>query len=148
MLTLDQVILSFIASSLITFLTIIAGLTYSLDKGLSNEIDAIAVRGIRKALFLRPDDHTTPEAKAVYNQALTNSILALSDQQLVTGLAILITAYVQRCEMYGYNFSVVATLAWLSSTTHLSTLAVLHEYLSSRVTDITTWNSFCDFWRH
>lgn len=60
---------------------------------------------------------------------MTRFVLALSDQQLVTGLAILITGYSQRCAMSGYHFDLVTDLAWFSSTTHLSTLAVLQEYL-------------------
>ena len=127
-------IFSFILSPLIKFLAILVGyLTYSLDKGLTSEINAIAIRGVRRVLSLRPDDHNPPAATAVRNEALRKFILALSDQQLVTDRAILITAYYQRCQVYQFNFSIVATLAWFSSTTHLSTLAVLHQYLSSRL---------------
>ena len=61
-------------------------------------------------------------------QALKKFILTLSDQQLVTGLAILIAAIQNRCRMSEYEFTVVASLAWFSSTTHLATLRVLHEY--------------------
>jgi hypothetical protein len=52
----------------------------------------------------------------------------LSDQQLVTGLAILTTGYHKQYDMSGYHFSLVAASAWFSSTTHLSTLAVLYKY--------------------
>ncbi|KAF4845253.1 hypothetical protein CGCSCA4_v006806 [Colletotrichum siamense] len=55
----------------------------------------------------------------------TQFILALSDQQLVTGLAILITTLSSRERLSTYEFSVAHSLAWFSSTTHLATLDVL-----------------------
>lgn len=66
------------------------------------------------------------------SKGLERFVLALSDQQLVTGLAILIAAYTNRCTLTLYNFNIVATLAWFSSTTHLSTLAVLRVYFMDR----------------
>jgi hypothetical protein len=61
-------------------------------------------------------------------EALAKFILSLSDQQLVTGLAILIGALGNRCKVSLYEFRVVVSLAWFSSTTHLATLAVLESY--------------------
>ena len=61
-------------------------------------------------------------------EALTRFVLALSDQQLVTGLAILIGALASRCKISAYEFDVVIGLAWFSSTTHLATLDVLRDY--------------------
>lgn len=63
------------------------------------------------------------------SRALERFVLALSDQQLVTGLAVLIAGYINRCTMSVYHFNIVTALAWFSSTTHLSTLAVLRVYL-------------------
>jgi hypothetical protein len=63
---------------------------------------------------------------------LNTFILTLSDQQLVTGLAMMIAALVRHCSLSYYEFSVVANLAWLSSTTHLTTLIVLQPYLETR----------------
>ena len=60
---------------------------------------------------------------------LEKFLLSLSDQQLVTGLAILVASYANRCTMTMYDFTIVAALAWFSSTTHLSTLSVLRVYL-------------------
>lgn len=62
-------------------------------------------------------------------EALSRFILSLSDQQLVTGLAILIAALANRCLISFYEFNIVISLAWFSSTTHLATLDVLQEYL-------------------
>ena len=52
----------------------------------------------------------------------------MSDQQLVTGLALLIGAVAQISRISVYEFSVAVALAWFSSTTHLATLNVLREY--------------------
>jgi hypothetical protein len=61
-------------------------------------------------------------------EALVKFTLSLSDQQLITGLAILIGALGNRCKVSLYEFRVVVSLAWFSSTTHLATLAVLERY--------------------
>lgn len=72
------------------------------------------------------------------SEALRAFILTLSDQQLVTGLAIIIAGFSKYCSISMYHFNIVASLAWFSSTTHLSTLAVLRDYLISHPT-IRTW---------
>jgi hypothetical protein len=61
-------------------------------------------------------------------EALTRFILTLSDQQIVTGLAILIGAMANICRLSSYEFGVVVSLAWFSSATHIATLDVLQEY--------------------
>ena len=63
---------------------------------------------------------------------MENFTLALSDQQLVTGLAVLIAGFYKRCTMSAYHFSIVISLAWLSSTVHLSTPVVLRDYFIQR----------------
>lgn len=63
------------------------------------------------------------------SKGLERFLLTLSDQQLVTGLAVLIAGYTNRCSRSLYHFNIIAALGWFSSTTHLSTLAVLRAYL-------------------
>jgi hypothetical protein len=62
-------------------------------------------------------------------EALQRLILALSDQQLITGLAILAAGIIKSCTISWWEFQVVVSLAWFSSTTHLSTLVILWDYL-------------------
>ena len=81
-----------------------------------------------------PDQNLDPDTKRKLDRArrskgLERFILALSDQQLVTGLAVLIAGYTDRCSRSFYHFQIIAVLGWFSSTTHLSTLAVLRAYL-------------------
>lgn len=51
-------------------------------------------------------------------------VLALSDQQLLTGLAILIASLCQLCSISVYHFAVVGDLAWFSSNVHITTLGI------------------------
>lgn len=54
----------------------------------------------------------------------------MSDQQLVTGLSIMISAYSRlNCGIPIYHWKLIATTAWFSSATHLATLLFLRQYL-------------------
>ena len=54
----------------------------------------------------------------------------LSDTQIVTGIAILGSAYLQLDSDFSlYHWQVTIWLAWFSSVTHLGTLTVLRNYL-------------------
>lgn len=97
-------------------------------------LDHIVVDALRK-LLCRPtlqgstDSEQASEEKKRRIEGLERFVLALSDQQLVTGIAILIAGYISPCSMDSYHFQIVASLAWFSSTTHLSTLVLLRRYL-------------------
>ncbi|MCJ1385333.1 hypothetical protein MMC17_008455 [Xylographa soralifera] len=80
-----------------------------------------------KDLTTDHDDAT----KELHRESLTRFILNLSDQKLVTGLAILIAALYQRCQITGVEYEIVFSLAWFSSTTHLATFLVLRDYLKA-----------------
>ena len=100
------------------------------------------VKRFTKRLFRRPATASTPAADAdnaiqaqkaeARKQAITQFILALSDQQLVTGLAILVSGVANRKTLTLYEFSVVLSLAWFSATTHLATMDALRTYLKKR----------------
>lgn len=56
-------------------------------------------------------------------------MLLLSDFQLVTGLAILISGFTQlRCGISVYHWHKIVQLAWLSSISHLCCLTFLRDY--------------------
>ncbi len=55
--------------------------------------------------------------------------IACSDQQIVTGITILIAGYAKRSSITVYHWQTVTYLAWMSSGTHLITLSVLRIYL-------------------
>ena len=73
-------------------------------------------------------------ARTRRQKSLERFLLTLSDQQLVTGLAILIAGYLKTCSMSVYYFNIVGSLALFSSATHLATLGVLKEYLVAHST--------------
>ncbi|KAL2042779.1 hypothetical protein N7G274_004538 [Stereocaulon virgatum] len=104
-------------------------------------MNAMLGRSIKSVVILAGlgafvDDYQTSDVNGQMDSArerrriaLEKFILSLSDQQLVTGLAILIAGYINRCSMSFYHFRIVAALAWFTSTTHLATLTLLRTYL-------------------
>ena len=62
------------------------------------------------------------------------AVLSSSDQQVLTGLAILISGYVQLgCRgLAVYHWQIVVDLAFFSSVTHLTTLTCLRTYFQTR----------------
>lgn len=64
-----------------------------------------------------------------WRRILENVTLTLSDQQLVTGLAILIAGYSEMASkgIDFYHWGIVVYLAWLSSAVHIESLTVLRD---------------------
>ncbi|KAK0507288.1 hypothetical protein JMJ35_010326 [Cladonia borealis] len=158
------VMVSFIATAIITFIAIVVGyLSDSLRDTSLSQLDraciakfstirwrpwikdgptslllrrsmtaAMGVLGWNYALAdhgdASEDDDKSRDARERRSKGLEKFILALSDQQLVTGLAVLIAGFVSPCSMSIYHFNIIAALGWFSSMTHLSTLAVLRVY--------------------
>lgn len=149
---LEQVVISFMLTALLTFCATLVGyISDSIPNTTLNRIDYLVVRRVRKLMLLSPlrddlpqedrdrrDTEAYRQAKCRRISTLERFVLALSDQQLVTGIAILIAGYVKPCSMDWYHFQIVAALAWFSSTTHLSTLALVRDYLINRPF-IRTW---------
>jgi hypothetical protein len=67
------------------------------------------------------------------SEALVAFTRVLSDQQLITGFAILIAAISSRCQISLYEWHVVTSLAYFSATTHSLSLDVLRGYLEKHV---------------
>ena len=87
-----------------------------------------ALRLSRKCLFLGPPDEDNKLNDTQRRKALKNFVLTLSDQQLVTGNAILLACFANWCRTSIYELTVVVSLAWFSLAIHLATLIVLQEY--------------------
>jgi carbon starvation protein CstA len=57
-------------------------------------------------------------------------ILMMSDQQMITGIALMVSAITQlRCGISAYHWQITIYLVWFSSFTHLATLTFLRGYL-------------------
>lgn len=67
-----------------------------------------------------------------WREVVRRLVVGLSDTQILTGGAILLTAFVRLGYNHGqlsvYHFNIVSDLVWLSYTTHLLTLVVLQPY--------------------
>ena len=59
-------------------------------------------------------------------------VLSLSDQQLLTGLAVLIAGFWTHCSISVYHFALIDDLAWFSAIVHLITLSVLQDFFLAR----------------
>ena len=59
---------------------------------------------------------------------LERVILNLSDQQLISGLAVLVAGLSLHCTISVYHFSLVKDLGWISATVHLLTVATLRRF--------------------
>lgn len=65
---------------------------------------------------------------AFWSRVLSKNLLAFSDTQLLTGLAIQFTAMIKHCSMSVYHFRIVVDLAFLTTVTHLLTVVALRNY--------------------
>jgi hypothetical protein len=74
-----------------------------------------------------------------WSNMLYGTIMALSDQQLITGIAIL-SAAIRSLKMRSitvYHFNMVMNMAWFSSNVHLLSLCVMRSFLySSQITNV------------
>ena len=114
--------MGFIATA---YLTLIIVSVYYLVGYVPDEFLNSIDRGIIDTLW--PKARSRP-AKT-WEPTLRAAVLMFSDQQLVTGLALLISGYVQlRCGISSYHWQTIIYLAWFSSLTHLTTLTVLRQY--------------------
>lgn len=117
-----KVVVSFVATAYFTLILVL--IHFLLDCSPAddqNAIDKGVVRFLRKILRLRPTE--------VWGPAILRGVLVFSDQQLVTGIAMLGAGYSQLS--YGlpvYYWQIVVQLTWFSSVTHLATMSLLQQY--------------------
>jgi hypothetical protein len=151
-----QVMIAFIMSALVTIAAVIyAYISDSMHRGYLTDIDALFIEDLQylsrkflesspclffglcwiSILSVFPRRKTDVVHRKLEREqreaAITRFILALSDQQLVVGLAILIAAIANQSTLSLLEFQVAFGLAWFSATTHLATLVGLKDYLRS-----------------
>ena len=86
-----------------------------------------------KSLSLDPQHKSHRDADSlVPMQAYEDFLLSLSDQQLITGLAILVALYAKTCSISVFSFQVAVSLAYFSCCIHISTLTVLRDYFMKK----------------
>ena len=74
-------------------------------------------------------DQKSKRARERQKRGLQRFLLALSDQQLVTGIAMMIAGLTKPCSRLGYHFDIIAALGWFSHATHQPTLTLLRDEL-------------------
>ena len=117
-----QVLVGFLATAYLAFIIVsVYYLVGYVPDDLLNSID----RGIIDTLWRK----ASSKPAKTWEPILRSAVLMFSDQQLVTGLALLISGYVQlRCGISTYHWQTIIYLAWFSSLTHLTTLTILRQY--------------------
>jgi hypothetical protein len=92
------------------------------------------VGGFPPVQHLRRVDRLTLRAnsrheKSRWQKVLESVMLSLSDQQLVTGLAILIAGYYEMVHnnLSVYHWNIVIYLSWMSSAVHIASLTFLSD---------------------
>jgi len=74
----------------------------------------------------------TKQQRKFWIPVIQKVVLGLSDQQIITGGAILLTAFIRlafnRAQLSVYHLNIVSDMAWLASNTHLVTIVVLQRY--------------------
>ncbi|KAJ8114896.1 hypothetical protein OPT61_g3338 [Boeremia exigua] len=144
------VLFAYIISAILAILAIVYGyLSDSLPESYLNETDRTVIDSFQACL---PSERNIARLRVVFEkiksfvlfgrkpkphrkltrrqreEVVKRFILTLSDQQLATGLAILIAAIANQCTLTVWEFQLAFALAWFSSTTHLATLDCLREY--------------------
>ena len=92
-------------------------------------IDFLVIRSPQLRWLAKKLHLDTQEQHNGWIDNLVHIIIGLSDQQLVTGLAILVVGFTKHCSMSSRHFWVIFDLGWFSSVTHLASLPVLNYYL-------------------
>ena len=86
-----------------------------------NILDEWFLRTMRRMAHFAPSP--------TWKKPLGRAVLMFSDQQIVTGIALLASGYSQLPSgLDAYHWQVLVYLAWFSSFTHLTTLTVLRYY--------------------
>ena len=123
-----QVLLGFMLPAYLTLILVILKYIFNHEKSANNIdrrfIDLIKPRAWKALSKIYSE---------IWAQSMEASVLLFSDIQILTGLAILITGYIQLGSgIISWNWEVVVSLAWFSSLTHLATLSSLRDYFRNR----------------
>lgn len=93
----------------------------------SNKLDKVLINAIWSKFSFRPS--------AKWEPMLRHAVLSYSDQQIMTGIAILVSGYAQlKCGLPSHYWQIIVYLAWFSSLTHLTTLTFLRQFFRTNRT--------------
>src|SRR5690349_6866768 len=79
-------------------------------------------------LYLPPMRRWTPEKKEFWRRVLDRLILGFSDQQLITGFAMILIGLAKIRTITLYHFNLILSLAMLSCSIHMTSVLSLRRY--------------------
>ena len=94
------------------------------DSPSTNSFDRLVYKAVKATISFKIAD----SKRDFWVQIIQKLVLNLSDQQLLTGLAVLIAGFWTHCSISVYHFALVNDLAWFSANVHSATLVVLRGY--------------------
>lgn len=124
------VILAFLISAYMTFAAVLlAYVTGMVESELLGVVD-------RRLFRIKSRIHHHPRIQT----SIRKFVLSLSDQQIVTGIAIMAAGLrgLAKGTISTYHYQIVLYLAWLSSSVHLSAISLLTPYLG-KYKGLRTW---------
>ncbi|KAL4804302.1 hypothetical protein BDV18DRAFT_29639 [Aspergillus unguis] len=116
------VLVGFLATAWATFFILLFHYVAVPFEASSSPLDSSLRRSLQRILRWIPT--------GTMDKPLRTVVLAMSDQQLVTGIAILVSGFSQiPCGLSLYHWQIITTLTWFSTTTHFATLPFVQQYL-------------------
>ncbi|RMY35659.1 hypothetical protein D0865_13854 [Hortaea werneckii] len=121
MLTIVQVILSFVISAYLVMLWALFAYGFGL-------IPASLLRTADRRCFFANSRRVHSE----WYVALQKATIIFADQQIITGIGILVAGYANLDSgISAYHWQIITYLAWMSSNVHLTTLTLLRDWLDA-----------------
>ncbi|KAH8725294.1 hypothetical protein GQ44DRAFT_226332 [Phaeosphaeriaceae sp. PMI808] len=120
------VVISFLMTTCLTFL--IAFTVIFLDR--YEQVINLYRRYVSKKTEDYEQNYNGPywRSTAFWSRVLSKNLLAFSDTQLLTGLAIQFTGMIKHCDLTVYHWRIVTELAFLTTVTHLLAVVALRNY--------------------
>ena len=117
------VVLAFLISAYVSFAVVLGAYIFGIV-----EPELLSPADVR-IMRIQSRIHNYPRL----HHLMQHAILVLSDQQIVTGIAIMAAGFVglRSGETNVYHYQIVLYLAWLASSVHLSALTFLRPFLAS-----------------
>ncbi|MCJ1288250.1 hypothetical protein MMC26_007605 [Xylographa opegraphella] len=124
------VVVSFLVSAGLTLVTSLIGLVLQQlptkppkdSKPPQVDGDSGLWEGFRTKLGIKKESREYVEA------IIERFVLGLADVQLLTGTSMLLVAFL-KCDITTYHFSIITDLVWFSSSSHLTAMLILSDYL-------------------
>lgn len=120
--------ISFILTASLTLISAIFAEILDLFEYVEESPSSSPLDGFLRLVYSFVPFRINHDGRKIVRRVLEQFISSLSDQQLVTGIAILSAGWIRHTQEKLYHCAMIMDLAWMSSNTHLLTLSVLHDF--------------------